>query len=298
MHKWVAIVQNPIVLRSSFPYPEDMMDPVCITIFNRPIYWYGVFLALGFGAGLVHLTWLGRREGREPGFASDLAFWLIIGGIVGARTAYVFGNWSEFSLRPLDIIRVDKGGLVFYGGFFGAGLAAWIFARARQVPTLMLLDYILTALPLGHALGRIGCFINGCCQGSVHHGILACTYPARSSVFWSQVEDQLIPSSALSALPVWPVQLFEAAANLLIYGLLFRAYLRPHSNGSIVARYFILYPIVRFSLEFLRGDLSDRVVLHGLTSAQWVSAGMMVCALLLAYSLRLRKRYAHTHRTA
>lgn len=298
MHKSMGIVQNPIVLRSSLPYPDDMMDPVFMTVFNRPIYWYGVFLALGFGAGLVHLTWLGRREGREPGFASDLAFWLILGGIAGARAAYVFGNWSEFADRPADIIRVDQGGLVFYGGFFGAGLAAWIFARARHVPTLRLFDYILTALPLGHALGRVGCFINGCCHGSVHSGILSCTYPPQSSVFWSQVEAQLISPSSHAALPVWPVQLFEAAANLLIYGLLFRAYLRPHSNGAIVTRYFILYPIARFSLEFFRGDLTDRVIIGGFTSAQWVSAAMLACALVFAYILRLKNRYDHTHRTA
>jgi phosphatidylglycerol:prolipoprotein diacylglycerol transferase len=275
-----------------------MIDPVCFTLFGRPIYWYGVFLALGFGAGLLHLTWLGRREGRESGFASDLTFWLIMGGIVGARIAYVLGNWSEFANDPGMIVRVDKGGLVFYGGFFGALFAALLFARMRREPILKLFDYTVTALPLGHALGRIGCFVNGCCQGRLHDGWLACTYPAKSAVWWAQVEDKVILPSAHAALPVWPVQLFEAAGNLAIYAILFLAYRRRHASGSLVVLYFLLYPLLRFSLEFLRGDLSDRVVVHGLSSAQWVSIGMFATALLFAWILRLQSRHAHTHRPA
>jgi phosphatidylglycerol:prolipoprotein diacylglycerol transferase len=274
------------------------MDPVCFTLFGHTVYWYGVLLAAGFGAGLLHLTWLARREGRDPAFASDLAFWIIIGGILGARVAYVLGNWGEFAQNPLQILRIDKGGLVFYGGFFGAGLAIWLFARARKVPLLWLFDYTLTALPLGHALGRLGCFINGCCHGAVHAGWPACTYPARSSVWWDQVSDGLITERALSALPVWPVQLFEAIANLLIYLILFVAYRRRHSNGALVATYFLLYATARFCLEFLRGDLSDRVIVHGLTSAQWVSVGLFAAALILAYTLRLRNRHAQLHRPA
>jgi phosphatidylglycerol:prolipoprotein diacylglycerol transferase len=275
-----------------------MIDPVCLTLFGHPVYWYGALLAAGFGAGLIHLAWLGRREGRDPAFASDLAFWLIIGGILGARAAYVLGNWSEFADQPGQILRVDKGGLVFYGGFFGAGLAAWLFARARREPLLRLLDYTLTALPLGHALGRIGCFVNGCCQGSVHAGWLSCTYPRASAVWWSQVDDGLLSGKAAAALPVWPVQLFEAAGNLALYLLLFAAYRRKHSGGAIVALYFLLYATLRFSLEFLRGDLSGRVVWHGLTSAQWVSLGLFAAALLLAYILRLRNRHAQLNRPA
>jgi phosphatidylglycerol:prolipoprotein diacylglycerol transferase len=275
-----------------------MMDPVLVTLFGRPIYWYGLLLAAGFGAGLLHLAWLGRREGRPRGFASDLCFWLIVGGILGARLAYVLGNWSEFAATPGLILRVDKGGLVFYGGFFGAALAIWLFARIRQQPVLKLYDYTLTALPLGHALGRIGCFINGCCQGSLHAGPLSCTYPAHSAVWWSQVDDRLIAATAPAALPVWPVQLFEAVANLLIYAVLFRVYPRRRPAGSIVVLYFLLYSTVRFSLEFLRGDLSDRVILRGLTSAQWVSLGLFAAALLMGFILRLKARHDLDHRPA
>ncbi len=275
-----------------------MMDPVCFTLAGRPIYWYGVFLALGFGAGFLHLARLGRREGRQAGFASDLLFWLILGGIAGARLAYVLGNWREYAAAPGLILRVDKGGLVFYGGFFGAALAAWLFARARREPALRLFDYTLTALPLGHAFGRIGCFINGCCQGGLHTGWWSCTYPRHSAVWWSQFQDGLIPESAGAALPVWPVQLFEAAANLLIYLVLFAAYRRHPAPGVIVILYFLLYPIARFSLEFLRGDRADRLGFHGLSSAQWVSLGLFLGALLFAWILRSRARHAHTHRPA
>jgi len=272
------------------------MDPVCFTLFGRPIYWYGLLLALGFGAGLLHLAWLDRRDGRPPGFASDLLFWVILGGIAGARAAYVFGNWRAFAETPGLILRVDKGGLVFYGGFFGAAAAAALFARRRQVALLPLFDALLSALPLGHAFGRIGCFINGCCHGAPHEGSLACVYPRHSPAWWSQFESGRLGAEAAAALPVWPVQLFEAAANVLLYLLFLLILRRRPVPGTLLALYFFLYPAIRFGLEFLRGDQADRVVFQGLTSAQWVSLALAAFALL--FVLLLRIRHAHPHRPA
>jgi phosphatidylglycerol:prolipoprotein diacylglycerol transferase len=100
------------------------MHPVLFEIFGKEIRSYGVMAALGFLAAILTWTWLGRRENRPDGFAADLGFWLMASGIVGSRLAYVAANWSYYQSAPLEILRIDHGGLIFYGGLLlrrGAG---------------------------------------------------------------------------------------------------------------------------------------------------------------------------------
>jgi len=263
-----------------------MPDPICTTVLGRPIHWYGVFMALGFAAGLFHLILLGRREGRDSAFASDLVFWILIGGLVGARLAYVLANPREFLADPIQLIRVDQGGLVFYGGFFGAAFTIWRFARAHRIPLWRLYDFTLTALPLGHAFGRLGCTLNGCCHGFVFEGPFALVYPARSTAWWYQVEYlHSLPSTAPLAHPLFPVQPLEALANLLIYLILNAAYRKPHRDGAVTALYFALYPSARFVLEFLRGDKAERLVWMGLSSAQWISLILLIASAIAFHRL-------------
>ncbi|HOW96691.1 MAG TPA: prolipoprotein diacylglyceryl transferase [Kiritimatiellia bacterium] len=232
------------------------MDPVCFTLGGRPIYWYGVFMALAFLAAVTHWNWLGRRQQRPPGFGSELAFWIMLAGIVGSRVAYVFSEIDEFRGRWLDVVRVDQGGLIFYGGFLGAILAVWFLAWRRGEPFWALSDFTISALPLGHALGRVGCFLNGCCYGRPTGAPWACA-----------------SHDALRH----PTQLYEAAANLLIYGVLLRA-LRGGAvkdrPGRLTGLYLMLYPPVRFAVEFLRGD--PRMRWAGLSVAQWMSLAMFL----------------------
>lgn len=238
------------------------MDPVCFYIGSRPVYWYGIMVAAGFLAAVAHLTILGIRENRPATFGSDLAFWLMLSGIIGARIAYVGANINDYLQDPLAMIRVDQGGLIYYGGFIGAFIAGIIFARIKQLNILALADYVVSALPLGHAFGRIGCFLNGCCFGSV------------SDLPWS----------------IWlhganrhPVQLYEAFLNLAIYTLLLLAYRRRKRNGEILAIYCLTYPLGRFLLEFLRGD--ERLGWHGISYAQIISLVLAAAGLTMGIIL-------------
>ncbi|MFH0878094.1 MAG: prolipoprotein diacylglyceryl transferase family protein, partial [Lentisphaerota bacterium] len=110
------------------------MNPVCFTMGDRPIYWYGVMTACGFLATVIHWNLLGRRDHRPPGYGSDLGFWLMLTGILGARVAYVAANFGEYAANPLEILRIDKGGLVYYGGFLLASLCLYVMARLRREP--------------------------------------------------------------------------------------------------------------------------------------------------------------------
>lgn len=254
------------------------IDPVCFYIGTRPIYWFGVLMALAFLAGMTHWTLLARKLGRDSTTAGDLALWLMVGGILGARIAYVLSNMDYFLQAPREIIRIDQGGLVFYGGFAGAVTALALLAARRKEPFLALADFSVSALPLGHAFGRVGCFLNGCCHGATIDSPCFCTF----------------------GLPQYPVQLYEAAYNLLVYVLLLAVALRrdtprrmPH--GTLLALYLIAYPAGRFMLEFLRGD--DRIRFGNLDIAQYASIGLMIFGLLL-WTLLLRRHATNTSRTS
>jgi phosphatidylglycerol:prolipoprotein diacylglycerol transferase len=249
------------------------IDPVCFMIGSREIRWYGVMMALGFLASLGHWRLLGRRTGVDTAFTGDLLVWLMVAGVAGARAAYVLANWAYFRAVPAEILRVDQGGLIFYGGFLGAGVALVLFSRLHRQSLLTTTDLVVTALPLGHAFGRIGCFLNGCCGGRAA--------PAECAL--------------ACGLAHYPVQLYESAFNLALYAFLFWYYLAPARRrpGRILALYLMTYPVGRFLLELLRGDERTRV--GALDAAQVVSLALLATGLTLWTILRLHE---HTHRSA
>lgn len=253
------------------------MDPVCFYIGERPIYWYGVMVAVGFLLGVAQWSILARRAGRPEGFGSETGFWIMVSGILGARLAYVAANLGYFLERPLEIVRIDRGGLIFYGGFLGATIGIILFARLRRQPLLWMGDYAVTALPLGHAIGRVGCFLNGCCYGK------ATTLPW--GVFMADACRH-------------PTQLYESVFNLVLYGVMLRTYLRKKRDGVVLALYLLVYPPGRFLVEFLRGD--ERQHLGPLSAAQWLSVVLCLAgvALLLAVRRRPAGSNGHTDGTA
>jgi phosphatidylglycerol:prolipoprotein diacylglycerol transferase len=200
---------------------------------------------------------------------------------------YVAMNWDYFRLHPLLILRIDQGGLVFYGGFLAAALGLVFFARRRHEPVLPLFDFVATALPLGHAFGRIGCFLNGCCYGRPWSGALAVRFPADSPPWQHQMEAGRILRAATDSLPVHPVQLYEAAFNLALYALLAWQYRRRGQRvGSTTALYLLAYSLGRYAMETFRGD--DRLHWWGLSVSQHVSIGVFLMGVLAL---------AWTHRT-
>lgn len=241
------------------------MDPVCFYIFGRPIYWYGIMVALGFLACAAHLTILGIRQGKPPAFGSDLAFWIMLSGILGARLAYIVMHIGYYLEDPWAMIRVDQGGLIYYGGFAGGFISAIIFARIHQVSFPALCDFVVSSLPLGHAFGRLGCLINGCCCGAV------------SSLPWSIFQQGAHRH---------PVQLYETILNILIYFLLLFAWRRRKRDGDLLALYCLAYPAVRFALEFLRGD--ERLAWAGISIGQAVSLGIFIAGVVLWFALPRR----------
>ena len=264
------------------------MMPDLFSIGPLTVHWYGVMMALGFLAGLLNWSLIGRSCGRDFKFCSDLLFWIMIAGILGARTAYILSDFSYFMANPDKIIRIDEGGLVYFGGFLGAWVALHLVARAHRTPFLDLADFVITSLPLAHAFGRVGCFMNGCCHGTPTTGALSVTYPVRSLAWHEQLMANLIDANAWQSLAVHPVQLYEAAFNLLLFGLVLLAWHRRRHPGTVGVTYLLAYPVGRFLIEFLRGD--HRVRWAGLSVAQWISVGLFAAGWVLLALLWRRAR--------
>jgi len=261
------------------------MHPICFRIGDRPIYWFGVMLALGFLAALTSWAYLGRREGRNFNYCSDMLFWIMVAGIIGARLAYVVSEWRTYIENPITILYVHRGGLIYYGGFIGAGMALYVFSRMRREKFLSVVDLVTSSVPLGHVFGRIGCFINGCCYGCDYNGLLSVRYPKSSMPWENAVYAGKVTADSAFSLPVHPVQLYEAAFNLVVYLFLFRMYRIRKFNGMVTSLYLMTYPVGRFLFEFLRGDERMRWWM-GFSVAQWVSVGLFAAGLVMFFAVR------------
>lgn len=262
------------------------MDPVAFEIGPLAIRWYGIFVALGFVAGLLYVQHRAAKAGFGGERASNLVFLGLIGGLAGARLFYVVLNWEHFRAVPLEILRLDHGGLVYYGGLVGGTLTLVAACLIRSIPMGRLADLLIPGLPLGHALGRVGCFLNGCCFGVVaDHSCCVVQYDPGSQAAAVHAHQRLIESVAQAPLPVFPVQLLAAACNAGIFVFLLWIERRLQFRGQLLAVYLVTYGVYRFLLEFLRGDYLD---VGMLTPAQEVSL-LLVPAGIIVFLIARRR---------
>ncbi len=258
------------------------MFPTLFTIGPLTVHSFGLLVALGFLAALHVMTLLSRR-GFVPGLpeegVSQLVVCAMLGGAGGARFAYVCEHWSaEFAEKPFfEVFRFDKGGLMFYGGLFGAILVITLFSRMKKVRLVRILDLCAVALPLGHAFGRVGCFLNGCCYGRVCDSVLSIHYPAHSPAWWEQVGAGLISRGSPETLPILPTQLIEACANLILFAVLFVWARKKPGEGFVAGAYLIAYAIIRFCTEALRSD--PRMMVGPLTISQFLGLGVFAAGI-------------------
>ena len=259
------------------------MHPDLFSIGFLHIKTYGCCMALGFFAAWHVLSYLCRRIGRPFDPLGNLVISLMVSGVVGSRIAYVIEHWkSEFAADPMSVIRVDQGGLMFYGGFIlaAAVFAGWCFFKKEK--PLVLADLLCVVVSLGHAFGRIGCFFYGCCYGKQCDSSVAVSFPRGSPAWYEQLNAAQIASSARESLPVLPTQLFEAGANLLLFCALFLFY-RKFGRGT-TALYLIGYAMIRFGMEYLRGD--PRAAVGPFSISQTISLALFSVGVLLLSRFR------------
>ncbi len=253
------------------------MHPDLIDLGFLHIKTYGACMALGFLAAWQVIAWLCRRTGRNAEPLSNLLMLMMVSGVVGSRIAYVIEHWSsEFAGHPERIIRVDQGGLMFYGGLILAIVVFFVWCFVKRERVVPLADLFAVVIPLGHAFGRVGCFFYGCCYGRPASACCAVAFPRGSPAWHEQLNAGLIQSNAQTALPVLPTQLFEAFAVFLLFVVLFFLYRRfwKAHPGFVTGCYFMGYACIRFGIEVLRGD--PRAAVGPFSISQTISLGLLL----------------------
>lgn len=239
------------------------MHPIFIQIGNFSIRWYGVMAALGFAAAMLVLMSLRKLAGMTKDQTVNLVTVAIISGVLGARVFYVIECWDRYHNDLMEILRIDHGGLVFYGGFICAMTSFIFFCRSNKLDAVRVLDISGPALFLGHMFGRIGCFLNGCCFGSPTRCPWAVTFPADS-----------IPALHYGSLALHPVQLYEAGSNFILFIVLYML-LPKLRRGQGFSLYLIAYGLLRLVDEFFRGD-NKIIMFDTFTISQVISIFLII----------------------
>lgn len=231
-----------------------------------PVRGYGAMLLVAAMAG----TWLSIVRGRSMGFDADtilaLGMEVFLWGIVGARLFYVIEYRDQFFAAGrswpeslMAVLNIAAGGLVVFGSLPTAALAAWRFASRRGLSLPRLADCIAPGLLVGLAIGRIGCFLNGCCYGGACELPWAVRFPPDSPPWLDQAARGLLPAAAADggrpwSLPVHPAQLYAAIDAAILAVLACLATPLARRDGQVFALVLTLHPISRLLLEAIRVD--------------------------------------------
>jgi phosphatidylglycerol:prolipoprotein diacylglycerol transferase len=236
------------------------------------IHSYGLMMALGVLAAVLWVRSQASRQGLPAKRMVDLAFLLVLAAVVGSRLVFILVEWRYYLADPMAVFRVWEGGLVFYGGLIACTALAWIYLKKHALPFWKVADLFMPGVALGHAIGRVGCFLAGCCHG------LQCDPAA----WYAVVFPGGVGSIAPPGVALYPTQLIEAAAEFLLFLFLAWKSRKKAFDGQILLLYLIVYSLLRVLIEFLRGDMERGFVLsHHLSTSQFISLVLLVGAVFV-----------------
>ncbi|MGQ7245806.1 prolipoprotein diacylglyceryl transferase [Halomonas sp. V046] len=247
------------------PYPD--IDPVAISLGPLQVHWYGLMYVVGF----VAAWWLGCRRASRIGLTrddiGDLLFFCAIGVVAGGRLGYaLFYGLDQWLADPLWIVKVWDGGMSFHGGLVGVLLAAWLFARRKQLAFFTLTDFVAPLVPIGLGAGRIGNFINHELPGRV------------TDLPWG------MPFPGYAGQARHPSSLYEALLEgVVLFALLWWVSATPRRRGLVSGLFLLGYGAFRFAVEFVRQPDPQL----GFIAFGWVTMGMVLTLPMIAFGLLL-----------
>jgi phosphatidylglycerol:prolipoprotein diacylglycerol transferase len=249
------------------------LDPIIAHIGPLVLRWYSLILLVAIGVGV----WLTAREAERKGFKKDdvyeVAIYIILGGILGARLFHVLDQWSnEFAANPVRALYIWEGGLAIWGAVVGGLIAAGLISWKRHWNFPALLDAAAPGLVLAQAIGRLACVITGDAMGKPTSGPFGFAYTS--------------PNALIPKLGVYytPMPVYEIVANVGIFAILWQLRKRNWADGKLFLTYLILYSLERFFLAFTS---SYRIIALGLTQSQIIALlGLTVGTVLLYWMSR------------
>lgn len=224
------------------------MHPILFEIRGFAVYTYGLFVAGGIAIAFL----LGLRRSKRLGIPEqviyNLIFLAILVGILGARIIHVTAEWSYYQHHFWEIFLLRRGGLAIQGGLlFGLAAGVW-YLRRKKITAQPVLDNFILYLPLGQAIGRLGCFLNGCCYGKPSNLPWAVSFP-------------------FLTYRVHPTEIYYVLSDAALFLILYIFSRTETKPGELTAWYLILYGFTRSAVDSLRGDLLPGFL--GLYTTQW-----------------------------
>lgn len=242
------------------------MYPEFLSIGDFTISSFGVMIALCFLAGYFLIISEARRKRLDEKVINNMFLATMLSGIVGAKILYLFENVpvSELLSHPLDHL-LSRGGLTFYGGFFGALITVWTMARLNKISMWTIGDMAAPALALAYSIGRIGCLLVGD------------DYGVPSNLPWAMAFPKGMPPTTET---VHPTQIYEIVIMFFVFLYLWKIRKKDRPAGWLFSIYLILAGFERLLVEFVRNTTPSPI--PGLSVAQ-----VMAIAIILVGAVKL-----------
>jgi phosphatidylglycerol:prolipoprotein diacylglycerol transferase len=257
------------------------VHPTIFRFHSIELHSYGLFLAIAFLIGIQLLLKRGARRGLSEEKLSTLSLVLLVLAIVGGRGLFVLTHWSDYARDPAGIFRIWEGGLMLYGGYFLAIAGGIWYSRRAGLPVWRVADAAAPSMALGIAIGRLGCFMNGCCFG------------VPTSLPWGIG----FPSGAYSNFvfpnePLHPAQLYLAGSGLVLFLLLMVWDRGSRFDGWLFWTYIGLDAASRFLIDFTR--YYDATSNLGRLGALSFNVNQIMSAVLMLSAVFMLNRLAKT----
>jgi phosphatidylglycerol:prolipoprotein diacylglycerol transferase len=263
-----------------------------------------VIVFIGVIAGFFVCLRQARKEGISREIFSDIFFWTLMFSFLGARIVYLAVEFDSFLKNPFAML-FSRSGFVFYGGIIFGFPALYFLTKkypvsgntpavrrgmvagrdvapggsslkpARRGEFLKMLDILSVGMPLGHAIGRIGCFLEGCCYGRPADSFIGVMFPPDSA-------------AGCSGVKVLPTQLIESFFLFLIFFVILYLSKRKKITGQLFSFYLVTYGILRFIVEFYRGD--SRGSISALSTSQFISIFAIITGIFIFYRVKNKNR--------
>jgi phosphatidylglycerol:prolipoprotein diacylglycerol transferase len=255
------------------------MHPKLLDLGPITFHTYGLFLAIAFIAGIWITSRNARKGGVNPDSVWNLGLVILCATLVGCKLLMLITDFSYYAANPREIFSLStlRSMGVFYGGLLLAlGAAAW-YMRKRRLPAWLVADCAAPGIALGQAIGRIGCFMAGCCYG------------APTDVPWAICFTDHYAAENMGTpvnIPLHPTQIYESAGTLLLFGYLAWRLGRRHMTGQIILEYLGIYAVLRFIIEFFRADDRGDVFNGLLSTSQFIAIITFAAAVFFYFYLR------------
>ena len=267
-------------------YLKDV--PKNFTIFGFTIALYGVIIGLGFLIALLIIARVAKWTDQDPDDYWDMAIYVIIFSIIGARIYYVFFAWDYYKDNPISALNIRNGGLAIYGGVLAGFATIYIYTRIRKKSFLKMADTVMFGLVFGQLLGRWGNFTNREAFGEYTDGLFAMRLPlemVRSGEITELMKAHMVEGT--NYVQVSPTFLYESMWNVCLLIILFLYCKHKKFDGEIVLLYLGGYGLGRAWIEGLR---TDQLIMHttGLPVSQMLAICLVVFAVVMDVITRIR----------